>query len=100
VFPEFGGVVVDSKMSGDLIGSEPGSFEVESGQHSIKVITRRRPVIYSSRRWRVTSMSVTIEAGPSLKEESDEVLLSAIGSPYYIERAVTAPSIKPERLEV
>jgi hypothetical protein len=57
-----GRVLVDSRMSLDLIADAPARFEVEPGEHTIAIFFTRRPEIFWSGRRRVATTSVSLRA--------------------------------------
>ena len=58
-----GRVLINGRMSGDLVGAEPRSFDVENGEHTVTVFFKRRPEILSSGRRPTASTSVSIDVG-------------------------------------
>jgi hypothetical protein len=58
-----GRVLIDRQQVGYLVGDEPRTFEVETGDHTITVYFGRRPAILSSPRRATSTASVSLGAG-------------------------------------
>jgi hypothetical protein len=58
-----GRVLIDGQQIGYLVGDEPRTFEVKTGDHTITVYFERRPAILSSPRRATSTASVSLGAG-------------------------------------
>jgi hypothetical protein len=58
-----GRVLIDRQQVGYLVGDEPRTFEVETGDHTITLYFGRRPAILSSPRRATSTASVSLGAG-------------------------------------